>query len=51
MIGTDIVVVRVPGKDGAATFLRIPYDHLERVMELDPSIELIGPELGGKDGR
>lgn len=51
MIGIETLLVRVRRPDGREVFLRVPYDHLERVMELangefgDPSITLAGPQL------
>ena len=51
MIGTETLLVRVTRPNGRQVLLRVPYDHLERVMALangefgDPSITLVGPEI------
>lgn len=51
VIGTETLLVRVRRPNGREVYLRVPYDHLERVMDLaagefgDPSIILGGPKL------
>lgn len=51
MIGTETLLVRVRRPGMEPVYLRVPYDHLQRVMDLangefgDPGIELVGPEL------
>lgn len=56
MIGTETLLVTIRRPDGTEKVLRVPYDHLERLMALaceefgDPSIKLLGPELP-KEGK
>lgn len=54
----ETFLVRVRRPDGSEKILRLPAEHLQRVMDLaagefgDPSIVHIGPELEApKDGR
>jgi hypothetical protein len=48
---TDEALVRVRRRDGSTFLLRVPGEHLQRVLDLangefgDPSIELGGPAL------
>lgn len=54
-VGCESILVRVRRPDGSEKTLRMPAEHLQRVMDLatgefgDPSIIHVGPELPAED--
>jgi len=56
-LNDDSILVRLRRPDGRETIVRVPGEHLQRVMDLangefgDTSIDLGGPELVEKTGK